>query len=528
MSRVRRYDGGTLARPVRTPEGYLRAEAHTAKVGILLYDMPDGRVRRELVTPEVLFDAASLDSARMVPLTNRHPDDLLTADTATAHAVGTVGENIRADGDLLAAPIMVTDAATIRAIEAGRQEMSWGYTCDLDETPGTHPTLGEYDAQQRERRYNHLAIVDQARAGAQARIRLDSAGNACPPFASAQGAVIASSASPPATPEPSMPVQIQIGDHRFDVAEANGSIIQQAITQALAGLQGRIDAADKAKAEALQQVVAITKHRDGIKRRFGVVLATVRSHLDGMKARMMACDECGGTGKIDGDAKCDYCDGAGSLRMHDAIKGLPVVEGQPHPDDDLAAAEEASDSGVPDRESAAEEATEVAANPEHADAAGRKQRADARAQARATACQRRADSLRRLADTRAKARAQLLAVAGKYLGADEKLDAKPDLEIRRAVVAKLAPHIDGVAQLDAAAVALLYTAEVKRADAAAPTVPALTEGDKLRQAMLGTGGTGGAGGAGTHKDGQQGYADAATAKANAWRTPKQQPVVSGK
>src|SRR5690606_36395618 len=57
----------------------------------------------------------------------------------------------------------------------GKSGLSPGYTCRIDETPGTHPIFGPYDAIQRDRVYNHVAHTDSPRGGPTVRLRVDSA-----------------------------------------------------------------------------------------------------------------------------------------------------------------------------------------------------------------------------------------------------------------------------------------------------------------------------------------------------------------
>jgi hypothetical protein len=63
-------------------------------------------------------------------------------------------------------------------IAKGMRELSCGYDCDVTDESGTWINdEGEsltYDKRQRNIRYNHLAIVDFARAGRNARVRFDS------------------------------------------------------------------------------------------------------------------------------------------------------------------------------------------------------------------------------------------------------------------------------------------------------------------------------------------------------------------
>jgi hypothetical protein len=70
---------------------------------------------------------------------------------------------------------MVSDEAAIKDIEAGKRELSAGYTCELDFTPGKTATGDAYDAVQKNIRLNHVAIVSRGRAGSKVRIG-DSAG----------------------------------------------------------------------------------------------------------------------------------------------------------------------------------------------------------------------------------------------------------------------------------------------------------------------------------------------------------------
>jgi hypothetical protein len=72
--------------------------------------------------------------------------------------------------------LAIYDGDTIDEMKGrNKVQVSLGYTCDLDETPGHHAVYGDYDARQINIRGNHCAIVDTARAGQTARVRLDAA-----------------------------------------------------------------------------------------------------------------------------------------------------------------------------------------------------------------------------------------------------------------------------------------------------------------------------------------------------------------
>lgn len=156
-------------------DGRLRVDGHLTRSGVFVYRNPDGTQRREYRPPAEVFHADSLSSFAMLPVTNDHPDGLLSAANIRQHAVGWTGETVRQDDDHVAAPLMIVDAGVIGAVESGKQELSCGYECDLKETPGMTPDGQRYDAVQTNIRGNHVAIVAVGRAGSSARMRMDAA-----------------------------------------------------------------------------------------------------------------------------------------------------------------------------------------------------------------------------------------------------------------------------------------------------------------------------------------------------------------
>jgi hypothetical protein len=200
---VQRWDsldpGRWMTTPfAKTPEGFFSGRAIVTSVGVFTYQNRDGTLSRELRLPEEVFAEDSLSSMKLKPLVNGHPTEEVTADNARIYQVGSLGnnpsdwmdsysvlkpaENINyrglsgTDGFHVAIDLTVTDAATIAEVEAGRQALSMGYKCDLEPAPSGSTWCGiAYDGIQRKIRYNHCAIVDVARAGDAARIRMDSA-----------------------------------------------------------------------------------------------------------------------------------------------------------------------------------------------------------------------------------------------------------------------------------------------------------------------------------------------------------------
>lgn len=155
--RVERFDAVRLDRFERTPSGGLRIPAYLARIGIQEYRDAEGNVVRELRPPDEVFDAASVGSFADAPVTDLHPPGAVDAYNWREVAVGTV-TSPRVDLDRIVAELVVLDADLIRKIEAGeRVEVSAGYSCDLEWTPGAYD--GEpYDAVQRNIRINHVAL----------------------------------------------------------------------------------------------------------------------------------------------------------------------------------------------------------------------------------------------------------------------------------------------------------------------------------------------------------------------------------
>ena len=175
--RVVRFDVSNIPHTQKTPEGFLRTDSIVTRTGIFIYRNPDGTTRREFRDHRQVFDSMSIDSMKMIPITLNHPNTdskLLDATNAKKFQIGFTGENVRADGENVRVPITITDAAAVSAVEQGKRGLSLGYDCDLVEEKGHYDGM-EYDARQENIRYNHLAIVDIARAGANAQIKLDSA-----------------------------------------------------------------------------------------------------------------------------------------------------------------------------------------------------------------------------------------------------------------------------------------------------------------------------------------------------------------
>lgn len=164
-----RFDSIPLSDTYFTPEGYLIDNPILTRVGIFEYHNPDGTIRRELRLPEEVFAQESLASYKGKPVILTHEAGLVDVDNVQQEHIGTILSEGIQDGDNVRAQIVIHDA---ESLDYGLRELSLGYTQTPDETPGVWNGQ-PYDAIQRNIQINHLALVEKARAGEQARLNID-------------------------------------------------------------------------------------------------------------------------------------------------------------------------------------------------------------------------------------------------------------------------------------------------------------------------------------------------------------------
>lgn len=169
-------DRASLSGTKRTSDGYLTTVARSVRTGIQLYTgaevgRPDLSVVRVYRPASEVHSADALQSFSHAPITLGHPSVAVTADNWAELAKGEVSTAAKVDDDgWVQLPLIVKDGATIKAVESGTRELSAGYTCELVWGDGKSPDGQTYDATQTNIRINHLAVVDAARAGHEARI----------------------------------------------------------------------------------------------------------------------------------------------------------------------------------------------------------------------------------------------------------------------------------------------------------------------------------------------------------------------
>jgi hypothetical protein len=169
----------TLGTPRRTKEGYMAVRAKAARAGV--YDYlgreldPKGehfaadQVVKVYRPESEVFAQDAVHSFLLKPITDDHPSKPITADNWQGQAKGVNAGALR-DGEYLAFDLVLMDSDMIAKVEAGKRELSNGYSSDIGIEDGTAPDGTAYDAVQRHIRGNHIAIVRAGRAGHECRI----------------------------------------------------------------------------------------------------------------------------------------------------------------------------------------------------------------------------------------------------------------------------------------------------------------------------------------------------------------------
>lgn len=235
----------TIDRSHRTRDGFLRVTAKAARSGVQQYlgreVDPEGahftadQVVNVYRPPEEVFAPDSLASHVGRPITDDHPTVAVTAKNWRDYSRGVVG-GVVPEGEWIRFDLALMDAAIIDKIDGGKRELSCGYGCDVAIEDGATPKGEAYQAIQRNIRGNHVAVVDRARAGSEARI--SDGGNHL--FENCDAATVILNVVDDQEPKP-MPKKITLDGLQVDLSD------ESAVETAIAKLQGQIATATTAK-----------------------------------------------------------------------------------------------------------------------------------------------------------------------------------------------------------------------------------------------------------------------------------------
>ena len=168
------YYGYTISpNQLETDEGFLICRnVPIARTGTQEYlaseiGLDGDKVIKVIRPEEEVFSDATIASFEGKPVTDDHPSELVDTQTATIYGKGHAQNVRRGAGewkDYLVGDLFIQDESLIEKIQHhGKREVSCGYTVDYDDN-------GDGTFTQRNIRGNHIAIVDEGRAGHKAAI----------------------------------------------------------------------------------------------------------------------------------------------------------------------------------------------------------------------------------------------------------------------------------------------------------------------------------------------------------------------
>lgn len=159
---------------IRTPEGYLVCkEVPIARIGTQEYrGMEFGGENPEKIyvvkrPEEEVFSKAALASFEGKPVVDEHPSEDVTPENIGRYIKGTCRDVRRGEGalsDCVVADLIIYDKDLIKKIESGKRDISCGYDCLWD--PKDDDTYVQLEI-----RGNHVAVVEEGRAGHKVSIR---------------------------------------------------------------------------------------------------------------------------------------------------------------------------------------------------------------------------------------------------------------------------------------------------------------------------------------------------------------------
>ena len=257
-------DTMALPRGRRTANNYLVIDANVARAGIQVYTgdelgRPDLKRVRVYRPEEEVFADGALATYAHKPVTFGHPKEQVSSENDKNLRVGHIGETVEdaqtPQGRFIRVPMMLTDEATIQRAEAGTNELSMGYSADIEFRDGFTPEGEAYDAVQSNIKINHLAIVSKARGGSELTLGDNNAGGIVVKTATIQRDGL----SVEVPSESAQIINKILGDNETEMEKLRAE--NKAMKEKLAKLDGETKAKDKAlkDAEAAASPEAIGK-----------------------------------------------------------------------------------------------------------------------------------------------------------------------------------------------------------------------------------------------------------------------------
>lgn len=150
--------------------GEMIAPVTIARTGVMLYkakelgglfaDRDPESIVRVMTKPEVLFDSATIEACRSIPLTVEHPADDVNIGNNKTLQKGFLEGVPYADGSALAGHVVINDSGAINLVDSGIDQISLGHKSKLVRVDDN----ADYDCEKTTIVPNHIAIVRRGRA----------------------------------------------------------------------------------------------------------------------------------------------------------------------------------------------------------------------------------------------------------------------------------------------------------------------------------------------------------------------------
>lgn len=150
-----------------------------SKVGVFPYlgkqissELEPDKIYQVYRPAEELLSDETINSFKLLPIVDDHTmlgtePGMMPAEEKGVH--GTSGSDVYGKDGKLYGDLKIYSETLKDEIEAGKKELSMGYFCDYELTPGTFDGR-HYDAVQRNIRGNHIALVEEGRMGSDVRV----------------------------------------------------------------------------------------------------------------------------------------------------------------------------------------------------------------------------------------------------------------------------------------------------------------------------------------------------------------------
>ena len=296
-------------------DGSLVAEVFAARTGIQDYlgyevDPDNAHGLRDKSTVKVyrpeseVFKADSLATFAAAPVTVDHPTAPVTADNWRALGVGEINGDVVRDGQRVRVPIIIRDAAAVKAATSTHKQLSMGYATNLVfPADGKHPDGTACDAYQTNLKINHIALVRAARGGPELRVVDERA--------------------PIITKEPAMAGTIMVDGLPISLAD------EAAVRAVLDKKDAAIAAAGKELADANAKVSTLTGEKTALESQ----LADAKAALDPAKLDAMVADRAALIGKVKAIAPTIATDGKTDADLRRAVVEAKLGDGAKAMDD---------------------------------------------------------------------------------------------------------------------------------------------------------------------------------------------------